>query len=206
MPADIAKAISRISLDKLEQARAETDRLESELTYWRGRYRRETDPERRQLIKQRGEAVSSYLQTVPQFPPLRALAQHDELSARDEIALLIIWLLEQLNISNTLSEAQIESISALILEEFGWLRLEDLAIVMRSAIKGEYGLIYNRLDGAIILDWLRRYAEALMERRHLEKVEAHMRSKERNDATRYHDSAKMSEALRFLYNNQKEAE
>jgi hypothetical protein len=176
------------------------------LTYWRARYKQEADPARRAYITKRGQEVAAYLHTVPQFPPLRALAQHDEMGARDEIALLLIWLLEQLNISNTLTEAQIESISALVLEEFGWLRLEDLAIVMRSAIKGEYGLIYNRMDGAIILDWLRRYADALKERRHLEKVEAHMRSKERSDATRYHDSAQMSEALRYLYNNQKQEE
>lgn len=162
---------------------------------------RKPESERRDLdfILRRGSELSNSLKALPQLPPLRALAEQDELSTIDELQLLIIWLLENLNISNTLSAEQIENIAVLILEEYGGMRLEDIALVMRSAIKGAYGTIYNRLDAAIILDWLNKHQLELQERRAQAQLNNHLRTKERNDALEIKDSAEKSEALRMQY-------
>ncbi len=151
------------------------------------------------FIIRKGSELSNFLKALPQLPQLRALAEEDEQGVVDELQLLIIWLLDNLNISNSLTTNQIEGIAVLILEEYGAMRLEDVALVMRNAIKGAYGVIYNRLDAAIVLDWLNKHNANLQECRAQVQLNNHLRTKERNDALEIKDSAQKALALRLLY-------
>ncbi|HMN89785.1 MAG TPA: hypothetical protein PKD70_11200 [Saprospiraceae bacterium] len=203
-PVLITKAISRINLDKLEQQQEQRNRLENEIEYWRHRYRKEMRKPLGQrsdldFIIRKGSELSNFLKALPQLPQLRALAEEDEQGVVDELQLLIIWLLDNLNISNSLTTNQIEGIAVLILEEYGAMRLEDVALVMRNAIKGAYGVIYNRLDAAIVLDWLNKHNANLQECRAQVQLNNHLRTKERNDALEIKDSAQKALALRLLY-------
>lgn len=205
----MTKAISSLNVTRIEEQQAEVDRLTKELTTWRQKYRREIrkeNPSETQLeyIIRKGSEVSNSLQALPQLPPLRAMANENELEVIEEIQLLLIWLVENLNISNTLTAEQLENIASLILHEYGAMRLEDVAMVMRGAIKGSYGVIYNRLDAAIILDWFRQHAELLQDIRHRRQMDIYMSTKERNnEPIEIQQSAEMSAALIFLHNANK---
>lgn len=76
---------------------------------------------------------------------------------------LICKMLEEVysffNVTNTLSEIQLQMSAALILEEFYFLTIADIRLCFFNAYKNKYGKLYNRLDGSIIMDWLSKYTE-----------------------------------------------
>jgi len=45
----------------------------------------------------------------------------------------------------------------LIMEEYYYLRVEEFRICFRMAMKGEYGPVYNRIDGQVFFEWIRKY-------------------------------------------------
>lgn len=45
----------------------------------------------------------------------------------------------------------------LIMEEYYYLRVEEFRLCFRMAMKGEYGPVYNRIDGQIFFEWIRKY-------------------------------------------------
>lgn len=52
---------------------------------------------------------------------------------------------------------QVEMTTELIEETFYYFSPEDFRKCFRGAMSGKYGKIYNRLDGAVIMEWLRAY-------------------------------------------------
>jgi len=63
------------------------------------------------------------------------------------------------NVSNTLSDVQLQMTASLVLDEFYFLTIADLRLCFFNAYKNKYGKLYNRLDGSIIIDWLNQYNE-----------------------------------------------
>ncbi len=43
------------------------------------------------------------------------------------------------------------------MEEYYYLRVEEFRLCFRMAMKGEYGPVYNRIDGQIFFEWIRKY-------------------------------------------------
>jgi hypothetical protein len=79
------------------------------------------------------------------------------------------------NITVPMSAPQIAITCDLILERFGNYKIQDFQICFRKAMAGDYGKLYNRIDGAIILEWLNTYDKErteeivkLRERKHVE--------------------------------------
>ena len=52
---------------------------------------------------------------------------------------------------------QVEMTTELIEETFYYFSPDDFRKCFRGAMSGKYGKIYNRLDGAVIMEWLRAY-------------------------------------------------
>lgn len=52
---------------------------------------------------------------------------------------------------------QVEMTTELIEETFYYFSPEDFRKCFRGAMAGKYGKVYNRLDGAVIMEWLRAY-------------------------------------------------
>ncbi len=45
----------------------------------------------------------------------------------------------------------------LIMEEYYYLRIEELRMCFRMAMKGEFGPVYNRIDGQVFFEWIMKY-------------------------------------------------
>ena len=45
----------------------------------------------------------------------------------------------------------------LIMEEYYYLRVEEFKICFRMAMKGEFGPVYNRIDGQVFFEWIRKF-------------------------------------------------
>ena len=78
------------------------------------------------------------------------------------MACLALWINDLqsfLNISAKMNTAQIMETCAMIMEDFYFLNLADVRLVMSRAKKGEYGQLYGRIDGQIIYQWFSEYFE-----------------------------------------------
>lgn len=80
-----------------------------------------------------------------------------EIHARAIVVILISEVVGFFNASNTMNDAQVAMTTDLIIEEYPYFKIDDLKLAFRNAMKGRYGEIYNRLDGSVIMGWLRQY-------------------------------------------------
>lgn len=73
------------------------------------------------------------------------------------INIFLIQLIESFNVGKNMNANQIKDASDLIMDEFYFFRPEDFKLCFQKAKKGHYGIIYDRIDGQIIFDWLYKY-------------------------------------------------
>ncbi len=71
------------------------------------------------------------------------------------IALLAVFC----NLSNSIKPEQAKMTAELILSEYPNLTIADVNYVFKKAKMGQYGDLYHRLDGQMILKWLGEYFE-----------------------------------------------
>ena len=91
-------------------------------------------------------------------PTLAAVtAASGEMATRAVVVLLISEALDFFNTTQTMSDTQVAVTADLIIEEYPYFQTDDLKLAFRNAMKGHYGDVYNRIDGSVILGWLKRY-------------------------------------------------
>ena len=76
---------------------------------------------------------------------------------RNEMALLILDLHSFYSVKNGMNKDMIEDVVEMILSEYSNLTLYDLALCFREVKIGRYGKIYDRIDGGLVMEWLRKY-------------------------------------------------
>lgn len=83
----------------------------------------------------------------------------------DTPGVILCWLMEDLakflNVTNTFSPEQAAQTASLILDDYECrnLKPEDFKVIFNGIKKGEYGALYNRLDGQVIFSAIRAYIE-----------------------------------------------
>lgn len=80
-----------------------------------------------------------------------------EPQARSVLVILIADALEFFNVVNTMSSTQVATTIDLIIEEYPYMKTDDFKLCFKNAMKMKYGENYNRIDGSIIMGWLREY-------------------------------------------------
>lgn len=80
-----------------------------------------------------------------------------ETKARAAVVYLIADALEFFNATDTMSDIQVAMTVDLIIEEYPYMKTDDLKLCFKNAMKMKYGKIYNRIDGQIIMGWLKEY-------------------------------------------------
>lgn len=78
-----------------------------------------------------------------------------ETDARALISLAICEVCDFFNVSKNMSDTQIALTADLIIESFWYLKLEEIKYCFRRAMRT--AKLFDRLDGNIILGWLRTY-------------------------------------------------
>lgn len=80
-----------------------------------------------------------------------------ETKARAAVVYLLADALEFFNASETMSDTQVAMTVDLILEEYPYMKTDDIKLCFKNAMKMKYGRLYNRIDGQIIMGWFREY-------------------------------------------------
>jgi hypothetical protein len=76
------------------------------------------------------------------------------------IGILVILLKEvcdNLNISGTMTDAQIGFAAQMIASDYFFLKISELRFCFLSGLMGKYGKVYDRLDVGVLYEWLQQY-------------------------------------------------
>lgn len=149
----------------IDECRAERQQSEQDLAVLLRRYHwwraRPTLPGAAvQMLLARHEYKKSWERhsLLPDYKPIKAI----ETLARGVIGRLIINVRGFFNVGGNISDSQIDELAAMVAEANKGLTLEDIAVCFHRAKKGEFGEAY-RIDGQVIMVWLKKYRE---ERQH----------------------------------------
>lgn len=165
----LAKRISTLSLAKIEAGRRRRDDIEGELEALRASYRQikeivQEPGKQKELLASivaKAAALKTELETIPTVHDLSSLRQHDEERVTDEVALLLCWVVEQINRKRTLSDEQIETLAVDLVHTYGYISMEDMALCFRNGVRGQYGELYDTIDVGVIHGWIGRYWQDL---------------------------------------------
>lgn len=80
-----------------------------------------------------------------------------ETKLRAFMARIIIDVVMFFNVGKIMNDVQAAQTADLIIEEYYFLKPDDFKLCFNRAKKGLYGKVYDRIDGAVILEWLGRY-------------------------------------------------
>ena len=107
---------------------------------------------------------------------------HGETVARATVSYLLSEALEFFNVKETMSDVQVAITVDLILEEYPYMQTDDLKLCFKNAMKLKYGQIYNRIDGQIVMSWLKAYDVERAEKADIDSYNKHKEiiSKEEN--------------------------
>lgn len=98
--------------------------------------------------------------TIAEAKTIGQLCCENEEACEDNIVLILNDLRLFFQVENMISTDGLYSVASIITSEYRSLTLEEIAICTNYAKLGHYGKegkVYNRLDGAIILGWLKQY-------------------------------------------------
>jgi len=196
-PALITQTISSLSLARLERELTQRTQLEQELANLRASWLRV--PTARPEIEKKAQGIKAWLNQIPNRLPLAEAYHTEPERTSDDLILIFCWMNEQVNISQTMTEAQMTQAALMMIYSFPLLRLEDVAILIRQGLTGHYGAVYNRIDVTVLSDWARQYWESLREQRIDRAWGRHLSSKEDPTAPRSGDADRA--AFREAYTN-----
>ncbi len=86
------------------------------------------------------------------------------------------------NVVNTMSDTQVAMTVDLIIEEYPYMKTDDFKLCFKNAMKMKYGESYNRIDGQVIMGWLREYNKercAIADSQSWNEHKAHMADEQR---------------------------
>jgi hypothetical protein len=91
-------------------------------------------------------------------PALSEIKKHKgEQVALGVVVALMDECQQYFNLQQPMTPQQLMLTAELIMEEYYYLRVEEFRLCFRMAMKGEYGPVYNRIDGQIFFEWIRKY-------------------------------------------------
>jgi hypothetical protein len=82
---------------------------------------------------------------------------HGESASIAILTLLIDNINDFFNVVRPMNPAQIVDTSKLILQDYYFYKPEEFKLCFDRAKKGQYGKVFDRIDGSIIFEWLRLY-------------------------------------------------
>jgi hypothetical protein len=106
-------------------------------------------------------------------PTLAEIRKNKNQQATVNIMVAMMDMCQQyFNLQQPMNAQQLALTAELMLEDYYYLRVDELQLCFRMAMKGEFGPVYNRIDGQVFFEWIRKFMtkrQAISERINLEK-------------------------------------
>lgn len=81
-----------------------------------------------------------------------------ETKARAVMGIILSDLVDFFNVSQSMNPPQMAQVIDMILDTYGYLKIEDFRLCFNWAKRGFYGQVF-RIDGNVILTWLEKYVD-----------------------------------------------
>ena len=92
------------------------------------------------------------------FPTLATVRKyHDEATALSAVCEIIAQAAALLSIGRNIQPHQIRFVAEEILKEYYYLTIAEIRFCIEQGLRGNYGVIYDRLDTSVIFDWMEKY-------------------------------------------------
>lgn len=108
--------------------------------------------------------IEVYIENLSPPRSIGQLARENAEMTIDMLALMINDLRMYMIVDRMITNNGILNLCQFILATYPSLTLEEIAVCFSQSKKGLYGEDYQRLDGAVIMRWLKRYVEDKQER------------------------------------------
>lgn len=73
------------------------------------------------------------------------------------ISAMIESIYTLVNVGKQINEHAIIKLAEMIIENYWYLKIDEIDLVFKNGITGKYGKIYDRVDASVIFDWLHQY-------------------------------------------------
>lgn len=123
--------------------------------------------------------VSTIEEAIKSKSPALSILRR-ELGIESAKLIVFIWvadLVQFFNVGKTMNEHQVGETVNLIFKRFFFLKPEDIKLCFDNAKSGNYGKLFDRFDGMIILDCLSDYVSKRIESFEQKSDNEHFRSK-----------------------------
>ncbi len=122
-------------------------------------------------LKKIGIELKSKLEEVPAIYtlfeyrnlPASETGESREQELLDTLSLLIVGVVEYHHTSEMMSVPMVKEVALRIVYQFGGLTIEDIGLCFHQIKNGQRGKVYNRIDAAVIMQWLHDYQAELQE-------------------------------------------
>jgi len=119
----------------------------------------------------------------------------------DYISVWISFINDMSNVKQKMTPEQIEFMAAIIFEDFHYLKISDLYLISKKALKGQYGQLYESLNIEKITSWFYKYTNERANKVNLDI--SNKDHKEKPDNDRSSDTKSFKDAFKRsqLYEN-----
>lgn len=94
--------------------------------------------------------------------PLRVSLARVNKNFNEEVvhALLIVWITDLcnwFNVGKNMNADQIKQLSKMVYKRCYWMTIQEFKVFFDMAKSNKFGKLYDRIDGAIIIEWLDQF-------------------------------------------------
>ena len=109
------------------------------------------------LMLNESKLITEIMSDHREIKSIVRISREDPELILDEISLLIIGVQNFLDTKRKMDENGIVEVAGLILSEYPFLTLYEIAFCFKHGKIGKYGKIYDRLDGGILMEWIQKW-------------------------------------------------
>lgn len=158
--AGVKPAVLEASQEQRKGLLSRLDSLQRSQKFFNEEYKGEDAAVHINKIADEVAKVSMAISELPEVLSIGQLCRQNPETVDDNIVLILNDLRLFFQVDNMISTDGLYSLCSIITAEYKSLSLEEIAICMNLAKLGHFGKegkVYNRLDGATILGWLKQY-------------------------------------------------
>lgn len=114
------------------------------------------------------------------------------------LAYIELWLVnlnDFINVSRKMKPDQMSELAFLIFQDFYYFNLADINLVFSKIKKGEFGILYESIDGVKILSFFKQYEAERIDISYDEGIQEHQQIKQAEPITR-HGNQQIKEAFK----------
>lgn len=177
--------LAKLNLDDVRRMREKKHQIENDAlreqrcmrqvvyNYEQGLITAEERDEKWEEHRQRGEELHKAWEALPKYPSIAAQRMEDEQGIIDDVTIILGWFQAQINVTNAMGKEQIEAAAVDIVLSYGHLLLEELVVILRAAVRGEFGEVFNRIDVATIHRYIKKWEKNKIESATIRSESAH---------------------------------